>query len=225
MLSIAKNISQQFPVLIFSMEMTAPEICLRLLSQISGISYYNLKNGHLSQNDAIGYIRSSEKLHDHKIYIDPTSGLSIYELRSKLKKMIVESDVRCVFIDYLGLMSTPKMQTRDLEIGYITRSLKQIAKEENIPIVLLSQLNRAVEMRSDKTPVLSDLRESGNIEQDADVVIFIHRDKTDFSPDQKAEIIIAKNRNGSIGSKDISFLKESMSFQNLYNSEEYHKDF
>lgn len=221
MLSIAKNISQHLPVLVFSMEMTTEEIALRLLSQISGVSYYNLKNGHLSQMDVVSYLKSADKLGKHDIYIDPTSGLSIYELRSKLKKMIVEKSIKCIFIDYLGLMSTPKMQTRDLEIGYITRSLKQIAKEENIPIVLLSQLNRQVESRSDKTPVLSDLRESGNIEQDADVVLFIHRDKTDFKDEQTAEIIVAKNRNGAIGSREISFLKQSMAFANISHHEEF----
>lgn len=218
MLSIAKNVSLKIPVLVFSMEMTADEICLRLLSMISGVSYYNLKNGRLSQDDATSYMRSAKKLNDHEIHIDPSSGVSIYDLRAKLKKMIAEKQVKCVFIDYLGLMSAPKMQTRDLEIGFITRNLKQIAKEEGIPIVLLSQLNRAVESRSDKTPVLSDLRESGNIEQDADVVVFIHRDKMEQSDVQTAYLIIAKNRNGSVGSEQISFVKNSMEFTNInYN--------
>lgn len=218
MLTIARNISRNFPVLIFSMEMTAQEIGLRLLSQESNLSYYKLKSGHLSQTDAVSFIKSSDKLRNYKLFIDPTSGLSIYELRSKLKRMVVEHDVKCVLIDYLGLMSTPKMQTRDLEIGYVTRSLKSIAKEENLPIVLLSQLNRAVEARSDKIPVLSDLRESGNIEQDADVVIFIHRDKFEPQDNQNTEIIIAKNRNGAIGSKQAVFLKESMTFTDVYNN-------
>lgn len=214
MLSIAKNISLHIPTLIFSMEMTSDEIALRLISQMSGASYFRIKSGKINQADATGYIRASEKLHNYKIFIDPTSGISVQEIRSKLKKMVREHNIKIIFIDYLQLMATPKMQTRDLEIGYITRTLKAIAKEENIPVVLLSQLNRAVESRSDKIPVLSDLRESGNIEQDADVVIFIHRDKFEDGNQQKAVIIIAKNRNGAIGHEGCVFLKESMDFVN-----------
>lgn len=216
MLTIAKNITTHTPALVFSLEMTSEELGLRLLTQISGVSYYKLKSGHITQADAVSFINSSSKLQSYKMFIDPTSSITIYELRSKIKKMIQEHGIKCVFIDYLQLMSTPKMQTRDLEIGYITRSLKAIAKDENIPIILLSQLNRAVEARADKIPVLSDLRESGNIEQDADVVIFIHRDKFAPEDNQTAEIIIAKNRNGAIGAKKSIFLKETMTFADHY---------
>ncbi len=217
MLSIVKNICTHFPSVIFSLEMTAEQIGLRLLSQASGISYYNLKNGNIDAEAARAYMNSASKISEYKLHIDPTSNLSVYELRSKLSKLKRENGTRVVFIDYLGLMNTPKLGTRDLEIGYITKNLKSIAKEENMPIVLLCQLNRGVEDRADKRPILRDLRESGNIEQDADVVIFIHRDRLwqgEARTGKEPEIIIGKNRNGKIGYRDVVFLEETMDFKN-----------
>ncbi len=217
MLTIVKNISTHIPTVIFSLEMTSEQIGLRLLSQICGISYYNLKNGNISMEDSRSYMNSAAKISDYRLHIDPTSNLSVYELRSKLNKLKRDNGTRIVFIDYLGLMNTPKLGTRDLEIGYITKNLKSIAKEENMPIVLLCQLNRGVEDRADKRPILRDLRESGNIEQDADVVIFIHRDRFlqgETKIGKEPEIIIGKNRNGKIGAREVVFLEETMDFKN-----------
>ena len=217
MLSIVRNISTRFPSVIFSLEMTSEQIGMRILSQACGISYYNLKNGNIRDEDLRAYVNSASKISSYKLRIDPTSNLSVYELRSKLSKLRRDDGTQVVFVDYLGLMNTPKLQTRDLEVGYITKNLKSIAKQENIPIVLLCQLNRGVEDRVDKRPILRDLRESGNIEQDADVVIFIHRERL-FQDEQgtgkEPEIIIGKNRNGTIGTRKVVFMEDTMDFKN-----------
>ncbi len=163
------------------------------------------------------------KLHAAKIFIDDTPALGILELRAKARRLKVEHNIGMVVVDYLQLMQGPKTaQSREQEISMISRSLKALAKELNIPVLALSQLNRAVEARSDKRPVLADLRESGAIEQDADVVLFVHRPEMygikiegDKSVENIADIIIGKQRNGPTGDVQLSFIKQYARFENL----------
>ncbi len=212
-LSMMLNIKE--PSALFSLEMGNEAITLRLLSQESKISFYRLRNGYVhTDSDGIDLARAHQRLDSKKIFIDESSSATIYDIKTKTKRMIQDADIKIIFIDYLQLMSAPKsdrIQNRDQEIGYITKSLKQLSKDLHIPVVLLSQLSRGVESRSDKRPVLSDLRESGNIEQDADVVIFPHRDKMDENV--RPEMIIGKNRNGQTGAFDVTFIGDIMRFQ------------
>lgn len=212
-LSMMLNIKE--PSMLFSLEMDNEAITLRLLSQESRISFYRLRNGYVHTNDdGISIAQAHQKLDNKKIFIDDSGSTTIYDIKTKTKRMIQDEGIKIIFIDYLQLMSAPKtdrIQNRDQEIGYLTKSLKQIAKDFHIPVVLLSQLSRGVESRSDKRPVLSDLRESGNIEQDADVVIFPHRDKMDSNV--MPELIIGKNRNGQTGAFDVTFIGDIMRFQ------------
>ncbi len=232
---------------IFSLEMSAEQIAGRILSSNAGISSDALKKGLINDNDFNRLVEVMQELSKVKLFIDDTPGISISQLRTKCRKLKRKHNIGVVVIDYIQLLYADKRSTgnsRHIEIGEITRGLKEIAKELNIPIIALSQLSRAVESREDKKPILADLRESGSIEQDADIVSFIFREEYYVSREEptmqkqnetvdefetrktnwksrmescknKATVIIAKNRHGSIGNIDLHFQPEHTLFGNI----------
>lgn len=207
--------------------MPESELGLRLFAAESGVSYYTIRTGRWTNEQAFKLTRASELLPKAKFYIWDKSSMSLLDLQVNIRRDVIERKVKVVFVDYLQLMSVPNRAERNQEIGDITRGLKVLAKDFNVPIVVLSQLNRLVEYRGEKRPMLADLRDSGNIEQDADVVIFVYRpevygiDKTEdgFPTDGYAELVVAKNRNGATGIVPVTFLKETMKFENLARME------
>ncbi len=209
---------------IFSLEMTTQQIILRMLSSLSGVGVYNLRTGFLNNEQWNRVIVALDKLKKVNIYIDDASLVTAADIRTKARKMKMERNIDMLIIDYLQLMHgrSSGFQNRVQEVSEISRSLKILAKELNIPIVALSQLNRGVELRDNKRPMVADLRESGSIEQDADVIILIYRDevynKNKKDNKGKAEIIIGKQRNGPQGSIYLQFEKEIATFRNLYKS-------
>ncbi len=207
-------------VAIFSLEMSKEQLVNRLFAMESKVDSQHLRTGNLSDNEWEKLIESAGMIGQSNLIIDDTPGISVPELRSKCRKFKLEMDLKMVIIDYLQLMSGSGRGTdsRQQEISDISRSLKAIARELKVPVLALSQLSRAVEQRPDHRPMLSDLRESGAIEQDADVVMFIYRDDY-YNPDTEkkgiAEINIAKQRNGPIGAIDLVWLPEFTKFANL----------
>jgi replicative DNA helicase len=225
-LSIARNVAVEYkkPVAFFSIEMASVQLVIRLLAAEAKINGNNIRTGHINQKDFAKIAHTIGRIADAPIIIDDSPSLTIMELRAKARRLIAEHKVQMIMVDYLQLMKSPRSESREREISIISQSLKQLAKELNIPVVALAQLNRGVEARTDKRPMLSDLRESGSIEQDADVVIFIHRpeqygkknfgDETEDS-EGKAEIILSKQRNGPTASVKLAFLKDYTRFENL----------
>jgi replicative DNA helicase len=207
-------------VAVFSMEMSAAQLALRLISSNGRINAQRLRTGQLEDEDWSRVTAAIRMLKETKIFIDDTPGLSPEVLRSKCRRLKREHDLGLVVIDYLQLMSVPgNSENRATEISEISRSLKGLAKELNVPVIALSQLNRSLETRTDKRPVMADLRESGAIEQDADVIVFIYRDdyyNKENSPDKGlAEVIIGKQRSGPTGSIKLKFFGEYTRFDNL----------
>jgi replicative DNA helicase len=206
-----------------SLEMAAHQLVLRLISADAGIGLQSLRSGRLSQQQVQDIIRKVDDLMNAPIYIDDSAGLTPVEFRAKVRRMKVEHKIDMVMVDYLQLMHAPKAESREREISTISHTLKAVAKELNIPVIALSQLNRTLEQRADKRPMLSDLRESGSIEQDADVVMFIHRPEyykiaafeDGRSTENIAEIIIGKQRNGPTGDLRLYYNKEHASFHDL----------
>ena len=204
---------------VFSMEMPGEQLALRTMSSLGRINFHNLRTGQLSDDDWPRLIGAVNQLTNEKLFIDDTPALTPTELRARARRLKREHGLDLMFVDYLQLMQVAgTTENRATEISEISRSLKALAKELNIPVVALSQLNRSVEQRPDKRPVMSDLRESGSIEQDADVILFIYRDEVynETSADKGvAEILIRKQRNGPIGTVRLSFLGEYTRFENL----------
>jgi replicative DNA helicase len=220
-LNIAINIIQdsKLPIIFFSLEMSKEQIMYRLLAMETNVNQIRLKNGKLSQNDWIKVNKMVNILSKLPLFIDDTSDLSIHNIRSKIKTIMFEQNqVGLVIIDYLQLMqnSSLKIENRVQELSQITRSLKILAREFNIPIIALSQLSRNVENRIDKKPILSDLRESGSIEQDADLVLMLSKKTTNLDQNN-IELIIAKQRNGPIGTIKLQFNEKSNKFSNVQN--------
>lgn len=218
------------PVLVFSMEMPAEQLIVRMLSSIGRIDQTRIRNGKLEQEDWPKLTAAVNKLKDVPLFIDDTPALTPTEVRSRVRKVVRENkgELGMIMVDYLQLMQVAgSSEGRTAEISEISRNLKAIAKEFNVPMVALSQLNRSLEQRPNKRPVNSDLRESGAIEQDADVIMFIYRDEVynEESPDKGvAEIIIGKQRNGPIGTCRLAFIGQYTRFENLargYGSEQY----
>ena len=211
-------------VAIFSLEMSKAQLGNRLLSLESGISSQDLNTGHLTRDDLSDIVDASERLEDLKLYIDDTAGLRILEMRSKLRRLKHEHGLDLIVLDYLQLMQGGRQENRQQEISEISRSLKAMARELEVPILALSQLSRNVEMRAEKKPQLSDLRESGSLEQDADIVMFLYRDeyynRDDAESQNIAELIIAKNRNGPTTNVKLQFNKEIMRFGDLTRREQ-----
>jgi len=205
---------------VFSMEMSAAQLAMRLISSNGRINAQRLRNGQLEDEDWSRVTSAISMLKETKIFIDDTPGLSPDVLRAKCRRLKREHDLGLVVIDYLQLMSVPgNSENRATEISEISRSLKGLAKELSVPVIALSQLNRSLETRTDKRPVMADLRESGAIEQDADMIVFIYRDdyyNKENSPDKGlAEIIIGKHRGGPTGSCKLKFFGEYTRFDNL----------
>jgi replicative DNA helicase len=213
-------LNQDKPVLTFSMEMPADQLIIRMLSSIGRINQTRIRRGELEQEDWPRLSAAVNKLKDVPLFIDDTPALTPTEVRSRTRKVFREhGGLALIMVDYLQLMQVAgSSEGRTAEISEISRSLKAIAKEFSVPMVALSQLNRSLEQRPNKRPVNSDLRESGAIEQDADVIMFIYRDEVynEESPDKgTAEIIIGKQRNGPIGTCRLAFLGEHTRFENL----------
>ena len=207
------------PCMIFSLEMSKEQLVNRMLAMESNVDSQKLRTGQMNDQEWERLIESAGVIGKSSLIIDDTPGISIAELRSKCRKYKLEHDLSMIIIDYLQLMTgSGKGDSRQQEISDISRSLKALARELSVPVIALSQLSRAVEQRPDHRPMLSDLRESGAIEQDADVVMFIYRDDYyDHDSEKKgiAEIIIAKQRNGPIGTVELAWLPEYQRFVNL----------
>ncbi len=206
-------------IAVFSLEMSAQQISMRLLAAESRVDMSKMRTGSFAPDDWRKLASGTGKLSEAAIFVDDTPGISVLEVRSKCRRLKREKGrLDMVLIDYLQLMTgNAKAERKDLEISEMTRSLKSLAKELDVPVLILSQLNRSVDSRADKRPMMSDLRESGAIEQDADVIMFIYRDEVyNKKPENEglAEIIIAKQRNGPIGTTQLTFLKEFTRFEN-----------
>ncbi len=222
-LNIARNaaVEANIPVAVFSLEMSKEQLSLRMLCAEARLDSSRLRGGYFSMEDWHRLTDSAGVLSESSIYIDDTPSLSAMEIRAKARRLKMDKNIGLVIIDYLQLMQgRSSAERRDLEISEISRSLKALAKELNLPVLALSQLNRMLEQRNDKRPKLSDLRESGALEQDADVVAFIYRDEiynTDENNPKRgtAEIILAKQRNGPVGEVRLAFLNSYTRFENL----------
>lgn len=226
-LSMAKNMAVDFniPIAIFTLEMANVQLVKRLISNVANLEGEKIKSGKLTNEEWDRFNTNIGKIFGAPLYLDETPGLSITELRTKARRLVRERGVQMIMIDYLQLMNASgmKLGSREQEVSTISRSLKALAKELNIPIIALSQLNRSTETREDKRPVLSDLRESGAIEQDADIVCFIHRPeyytKEGIDPQGNdirglAELIIAKHRSGAVGDVKLRFVHKYARFEN-----------
>ncbi len=214
-------------VAIFSLEMSKEQLTMRLLSSVGRIDSQRIRTGKLHDEDWPKLTRAVGMLSEAPIYIDDTPGISVLEMRSKVRRLASQYPIGMILVDYLQLMQGRggKNENRTQEISDISRSLKALAKEHDVPVLALSQLNRSLESRTDKRPMMSDLRESGAIEQDADIICFIYRDevynKSEDNPDKgTAEIIIGKQRNGPTGTVKLTFLKEFTMFENMSNYED-----
>lgn len=219
------GIVEKLPVVFFSLEMSKEQLVQRMLCSHAKVNAHKVRTGFLSQTDWPRLVNAAGKLSEASIYIDDTPAISVLELRAKARRLKAQYDIKLIILDYLQLMQGPaQSENRQQEISEISRSLKALAREISVPIIAVSQLSRAVEQRSDHRPQLSDLRESGAIEQDADVVLLLLREEY-YNPnleDKKglAELIIAKQRNGPIGSLNLTFIGEYTRFENLSKREE-----
>ena len=208
------------PVLVFSMEMPGEALAMRMIASLSRINQQSLRTGQLNDDDWARIPSSVAMLSEAKLFIDDTPALSPSEVRARARRVAREhGQLGLIVVDYLQLMQVPgHTENRVNEVSQISRSLKALAKELNVPVVALSQLSRSLEQRSDRRPIMSDLRESGAIEQDADLIMFIYRDEV-YHPDSAekgtAEIIIGKQRNGPIGMVRLTFLGEYTKFEDF----------
>ena len=208
-------------VAVFSMEMSGPQLAMRMIGSVGRLDQHELRTGTFKEDDWGRVTDALGKLSDAPLFIDDTAGLNVLEVRSRARRLHRQcGGLSLIVIDYLQLMSGTtgsREENRATEIAEISRSLKSLAKELKVPVVALSQLNRGVDSRQDKRPMMSDLRESGAIEQDADVIMFIYRDEV-YNPDSPkkgiAEIIIAKQRNGPVGKRDLTFIGKFTRFEN-----------
>lgn len=231
--ALALNIAQHAAlvdktgVAVFSLEMSKEQLAMRLLSSVGRIDSQRIRTGRLQTEDWPHLNRAVGMLSDAPIFIDDTPALSVLEMRSKIRRLAAQHDIGLIVVDYLQLMRGRNTENRTQEISDISRSLKAVAKEYSVPVMALSQLNRGLESRTDKRPMMADLRESGAIEQDADVICFIYRDevydKSEDNPDRGiAEIIIGKQRNGPTGMTRLYFKKEYTMFENLSKYDDPH---
>ncbi len=230
--AFAMNIAQHAALVekigvgVFSLEMSKEQLTMRLLSSVGRIDSQRIRTGKLQNEDWPKLTRAVGMLSEAPLYIDDTPAISVLEMRAKVRRLAAQHDIGMILVDYLQLMQGRNSnENRTQEISDISRSLKALAKEHRIPVLALSQLNRGLESRTDKRPMMSDLRESGAIEQDADVICFIYRDevynKAEDNPEQgTSEIIIGKQRNGPTGTVKLSFIKEFTMFENLTQREE-----
>lgn len=220
-ITMAENVGVEHEsgVAIFSLEMSKEQLVQRMLCSQARVDAQKVRGGFLPSSDWPKLTKAAGKLSNAKIFIDDTPAITVMELRAKARRLKANHDIKLIVLDYIQLMrGHNKSESRQQEISEISRSLKALAREINVPVVALSQLSRAVESRQDHRPQLSDLRESGAIEQDADVVFLLMREEY-YNPTEenrnKAEIIIAKQRNGPVGSVELTFVKEFVRFENL----------
>ncbi len=228
-MNIAENaaIGSKTPVAVFSMEMPGEQLAMRMISSLGRIDQHHIRTGQLTDEDWPRVTSAVHMLSEANLFIDDTPAMSPGEVRARARRMKRKHGLGLIVIDYLQLMQVPgASENRATEISEISRGLKAIAKELGVPVIALSQLNRSLEQRTDKRPIMSDLRESGAIEQDADLIVFIYRDEVynEDSPDKgMAEIIIGKQRNGPIGKSVLTFLGKYTKFEN-YIPEMYISD-
>jgi len=216
------------PVAIFSMEMSGMQLAARVLGSIARVDQHKMRTARLSDDEWQRLSQAMGRLHEAPLFIDETPALNALELRARARRLKRQcGKLGLLMVDYLQLMSatTHGQENRATEISEISRSLKALAKELDVPVIALSQLSRAVEQRNDRRPLMSDLRESGAIEQDADVIFFIYREEV-YSPDKeeakgKADVIIGKQRNGPIGTVKLTFLGKHTKFENYSGSPGY----
>jgi len=213
------GIIEKSPTAIFSLEMSKEQLVQRMLCAHAKVDAHKVRTGYLSTSDWPRLTAAAGKLCEAPIFIDDTPAISVMELRAKARRLKAHHDIQLIILDYMQLMrGTAYTENRQQEISEISRSLKALARELHVPVLAISQLSRAVESRTDHRPQLSDLRESGAIEQDADVVVLILREEYyNPTPDNQgtAEIIIAKQRNGPVGSMKLTFIKEYTRFENI----------
>lgn len=213
-------IERKIPVAFFSLEMANVQLAIRMLCSEARIDQSKLRTGRMTEQEWARLIKAAGVLSESKIFLDDTPALPIMEFRSKARKLKAEHDIGIIFVDYLQLMKAPgrNIGSREQEISEISRNLKGIAKELKVPIIALAQLNRGVEQRADKRPMNSDLRESGAIEQDADIISFVYRDEV-YNPESEdkgiAEFILGKHRNGGLGTVRLKFFGSYTRFENL----------
>jgi replicative DNA helicase len=227
-LNIAEHVALELkkPVAVFSMEMGGSQLAMRMLGSVGQLDQHKVRTGRLLDEDWSKLTNALGKLNDAPLYIDESAALNALELRARARRLHRQhNDLGLIIVDYLQLMSsTGHGENRATEISEISRSLKALAKELQVPVVALSQLNRSLEQRPNKRPVMSDLRESGAIEQDADLILFIYRDEV-YNPETEdkgiAEIIIGKQRNGPIGKIDLTFLGQYTRFESFAPSSRY----
>jgi len=222
----ATHAENPVPSVIFSLEMSKEQLVQRMLCSLAKVDAGRLRTGHLGESDWPKLTMAAGQLNETQIYIDDTPAISVLELRSKARRLKAEHGLGLIIVDYLQLMRGSNPESRQQEISEISRSLKALAKELQLPVVALSQLNRSLESRTDKRPMMADLRESGAIEQDADVIMFVYRDAVycedcksrertcEKGHDKDAEIIIGKQRNGPIGTVHLTFRGEFTRFEN-----------
>ncbi len=209
------------PCAVFSLEMSKQQLAQRMLCSRGQVDAHRLRKGMLSNEEFQQLAVTVGELAKAPIWVDDSPGLTPLELRAKARRLKLQHDIKCVMIDYLQLMDNPGVESRQQQISEISRAIKAVARELNVPVLALSQLNRATEGRDGHRPRMSDLRESGSIEQDADVVALLHREdyyrmaEPDFQPDNIAEVIIAKQRNGPTGTVKLTFLNKTTRFENL----------
>ena len=221
-------ISEKKAVAVFSMEMSGSQLAMRMIGSVGRVDQHELRTGTFKEDDWGRLVEAVGKLNEAQLYIDDTAGLNVLEVRSRARRLHRQcGGLSMVIIDYLQLMSGTsggREENRATEIAEISRSLKSLAKELKVPVVALSQLNRSVDSRQDKRPMMSDLRESGAIEQDADLILFIYRDEV-YNPDSPrkgiAEIIIAKQRNGPVGKRDLTFIGKFTRFENYAGGDQF----
>ena len=214
------GVVEKVPVALFSLEMSKEQLVQRMLCAHAKVDAHKVRTGYLATSDWPRLTAAAGKLSEAPIFIDDTPAISVMELRAKARRLKAHQDIQLIILDYMQLMrgSAVSAESRQQEISEISRSLKALARELNVPVIAISQLSRAVESRNDHRPQLSDLRESGAIEQDADVVVLILREEYyNPTPDNQgvAEIIIAKQRNGPVGSMKLAFIKEYTRFENI----------
>ena len=222
-LNIAENVAtkDKKSVLIFSLEMSKEQLANKLISSITKIDMHKIQTGMLDDSDLDKLARGIGTLSEAKIFIDDTPNISISEMRAKCRKLKFSTNIDLIVIDYLQLMSGNfRTESRQQEVSEISRFIKSLSKEINCPVIALSQLSRAPEQRSDHRPMLSDLRESGSIEQDSDIVLLLYRDEY-YNKDSEykniAECIIAKHRNGEVGTVKLAWIGQYSKFMNLDN--------
>ena len=219
------GVVERVPIAFFSLEMAKEQLVQRMLCSHARVNSHKVRTGFLSQSDWPRLVNAAGKLSEAPIYIDDTPSISVLELRAKARRLKAQYDIGLVVVDYLQLMQGPRgSENRQQEISEISRSLKALARELSVPLIAVSQLSRAVEQRSDRRPQLSDLRESGAIEQDADLVVLLLREEY-YNPTEEnrgvADIIIAKQRNGPVGTMKLAFINEYTRFEDLAKGEEF----